>query len=285
MKVQRHWRILSAGGRPHGREKSPKGRRGFHRAVGYADCGRLRLRPLRIEILPGAHEVVHHVIVYARVPTPAAPAAVLLFVRKPQSALPEAPPRVDVLHAPPRQLGAVVATTAMGPNVMEFSAGTALRVRAGTVLTFQMYYTAHGHEMRDRTSVGFRFVKEPLKEEVLVGSFINGTFTLPAGAKDIAVPAELEPTVPVRIWVLLPHTHLRGTRWQYTLERPDGSSTVILDVPHYDFNWQTYYLFSTPLEVPAGGKIVSTAWYDNSASNRNNPDPTKAVRWGEQTWR
>src|SRR6185295_2093927 len=70
----------------------------------------------------------------------------------------------------------------------------------------------------------------------------------------------------------------------YKLERPDGSSAVILDVPHYDFNWQTYYLFTTPLELPAGAKIVSTAWYDNSPSNRNNPDPTKDVRWGEQTW-
>jgi len=244
-----------------------------------------------IEVLPGAREVVHHVIVYARVPAPpaaapppAAPAARPLFTRKPQYALPSPPPRLDVLHAPPRQIGAVVATTAMGTNVMEFAAGTALRVRAGTVLTFQMHYTAHGHEMKDRTSVGFRFAKEPPKEEVLVGSFVNGAFTLPAGAKDVAVPAELEPTVPVRIWGLLPHTHLRGTRWQYKLERPDGTSSVILDVPHYDFNWQTYYLFATPLEIPVGGKIVSTAWYDNSASNRNNPDPKKDVTWGEQTW-
>ena len=79
-------------------------------------------------------------------------------------------------------------------------------------------------------------------------------------------------------------THLRGTRWQYKLEKPDGTSEVVLDVPHYDFNWQTFYLFDKPLEVPAGGKLTSMAWYDNSASNTHNPDATKDVKWGDQTW-
>jgi hypothetical protein len=59
---------------------------------------------------------------------------------------------------------------------------------------------------------------------------------------------------------------------------------VILDVPKYDFNWQTYYLFAKPLEIPAGARIVARAWYDNSADNDNNPDPTATVRWGDQTW-
>ena len=66
--------------------------------------------------------------------------------------------------------------------------------------------------------------------------------------------------------------------------KPDGSSSVILSVPKYDFNWQTYYFFTTPLEAPAGSKIESLAWYDNSPANRSNPDATKEVLWGDQTW-
>ena len=57
-----------------------------------------------------------------------------------------------------------------------------------------------------------------------------------------------------------------------------------LPVPRYDFNWQTYYMFKEPLQVPKGSKIVSTAWYDNSAANRNNPNPNVDVLWGDQTW-
>ena len=249
-----------------------------------------------IEIMPGAREVVHHVLVYARAPRPAVaatppaprpagtPAPQPLFVRNRAHDLPPDPPRLDTLHAPPRQLGVLVGSLAPGTTVMEFPKGTAMRFRAGTVLTFQMHYTAHGHEMKDRTALGFRFAKEMPDEEIFASQFTNGSFTIPAGAKDVAVPSEIGATQPVRIWGLLPHTHLRGTRWQYKVEKPDGTSDVILDVPHYDFKWQTYYMFAAPLEIPAGGKITSTAWYDNSASNKANPDPTKDVKWGDQTW-
>jgi hypothetical protein len=43
-------------------------------------------------------------------------------------------------------------------------------------------------------------------------------------------------------------------------------------------------MFAKPMVIPAGAKIVSKAWYDNSASNVHNPDATKDVRWGDQTW-
>ena len=243
-----------------------------------------------IEILPGSREVVHHVLVYAKVPPPPgaepAPASraarpTPLFIRNRAYAREERPQEDST---PPRQLGALIATTAPGTNVVEFPAGTALRLRPGTVLTFQMHYTAHGHEMQDRTSVGFRFAKEMPDEEIFAGAFTNSAFTIPAGAKDVSVPSEIGVSQPVKIWGLLPHTHLRGTRWQYKLEQPDGTSEIVLDVPRYDFNWQTFYLFATPLEIPVGGKLTSMAWYDNSTSNKSNPDATIDVKWGDQTW-
>ncbi len=253
-----------------------------------------------IEFMPGAREVVHHVLVYAKVPpapgADAAPPASTagaprpqqpppLFVRKRQYEGTERPPaRLDTLHPPPRQIGTLIGGTAPGTNVMRFPEGTAMRLRAGTVLTYQMHYTAKGHEMHDRTSVGFKFASAPPKEEMRMAAFINTALTLPAGAKDVAVPAELEPTETIMIWGLLPHTHLRGVRWQYTLEKPDGTSEVVLDVPRYDFNWQTYYFFARPLELTAGSKLKSMAWYDNSATNTANPDPSIDVKWGDQTW-
>ena len=243
-----------------------------------------------IEVMPGSRAVVHHVLVFAKVPpapgaTPPArrdgPAPTPLLIRNRAHALPETP-RTD--GAPPRQLGALIGTTAPGTNVVEFPEGTALRLRAGTVLTFQMHYTAHGHETSDRTSVGFKFAPEMPNEEIFATSFQNGSLLLPAGAKDVAVPAEIGVSQPVKIWGLFPHTHLRGKRWQYRLEKPDGTSEIVLDVPRYDFNWQTYYLFNTPFEIPVGGKLTSMAWYDNSASNKHNPDPSIDVKWGDQTW-
>ena len=88
----------------------------------------------------------------------------------------------------------------------------------------------------------------------------------------------------VTIWSLLPHTHLRGKRWAYQATYQDGRVETILSVPMYDFNWQTEYVFKQPLTLAKGTTIRSSAWYDNSARNRFNPDPHADVRWGDQTW-
>jgi hypothetical protein len=56
----------------------------------------------------------------------------------------------------------------------------------------------------------------------------------------------------VRPIAIFPHTHLRGKSWQYTLVYPDGHSQVVLPVPTYDFNWQTYYIFANPVAAPKG---------------------------------
>ncbi len=58
---------------------------------------------------------------------------------------------------------------------------------------------------------------------------------------------------------------------------------VLLEVPRYDFNWQTTYAYRAFKKMPAGSKVVYTAAWDNSAANLNNPDPTQTVRWGEPT--
>ena len=242
-----------------------------------------------IEIMPGARPVVHHVLVFARAPsvTPPAPAAAgaprptPLLLRRDDQSVPENSPGPDGKQ---RELGALVATTAPGTNVLTLPPGTALRLRAGTVLTFQMHYTAHGEAMADSTRVGIVFAKEAPAEEIRASSFQNGQFVIPAGADGHRVPAEIGFREAVHVWGLFPHTHVRGKKWEYRLVHPDGRSEMILSVPNYDFNWQTYYMFAKPLAIPAGARIESFAWYDNSAKNPANPDASKEVRWGDQTW-
>jgi hypothetical protein len=68
----------------------------------------------------------------------------------------------------------------------------------------------------------------------------------------------------------------------YSLEFPDGRKQVILSVPRYDFNWQLGYNVS--IHVPKGTKLHVDAHFDNSTSNRSNPDPNKTVYYGTMTW-
>ncbi len=254
-----------------------------------------------IEIMPGAREVVHHVLVYAKMPpappaaapTPApavapaatpAPRPAPVFIRNRDHGVPPDPLRKDMANPPPRPLGNLIGSTAVGSNMVEFPAGTALRLRPGVTLVFQMHYTPHGHAMKDRSAVGFRFATQEPTEEIFTSNFVNGSFTLPAGAKDYSIPSELGIGQPVKIYALLPHTHLRGTKWQYSVMKPDSTTEVILDIPRYDFNWQTFYMFNKPLELAPGSKINAMAWYDNSAGNKSNPDPKMDVKWGDQTF-
>ena len=147
-----------------------------------------------------------------------------------------------------------------------------------------MHYTANGTAGTDRSKVGMIFAKEPPKTEIRASQFLNSQFTIPPGAADYRVDTEVGFRQDATLWGLFPHTHVRGKRWNYVLALPDGTTKPLLSVPKYDFNWQTYYMFKEPVRLPKGARILSSAWYDNSAANRSNPDSTMAVRWGDQTW-
>ena len=230
-----------------------------------------------IEVRPGARSVVHHVLVFCREPGAAGrPPAFVPVV--------PAPPAGQNQQQASFGRGTLIATTAPGTNAMTFQPGAAMRIGPGAVLTFQIHYTANGKATSDRTSVGMIFAKEPPKLEIRNSAFVNLKLRLPAGASDEAVDSAIEFNQDSHIWALFPHTHLRGKSWEYRLVHPDGRSEVVLSVPKYDFNWQTYYVFAKPLAVPKGSRLEATAHYDNSAANAWNPDPKVEVRWGEQTW-
>ena len=71
---------------------------------------------------------------------------------------------------------------------------------------------------------------------------------------------------------------------EYKVTYPDGREQVLLNVPKYDFSWQTNYVLKQPLVIPRNSKITVTAYFDNSAKNKYNPDPSKPVRHGEPTY-
>ena len=83
---------------------------------------------------------------------------------------------------------------------------------------------------------------------------------------------------------LMPHMHLRGKSMRFVAEYPDGRREVILDVPRYEFDWQNLYTLDRPKPMPEGTIIHTEAHFDNSDENPNNPDPRRAVTFGEQTW-
>jgi hypothetical protein len=238
-----------------------------------------------IEVRPGNRALVHHVLVYYQAPPdPTLAAAAQALQLNLQHS--RTPPPTPGNRPRQRAVGQrrLIATYAPGTAPQAFRPGTAMRLPAGGVIELQMHYTANGTAGTDRSRVGLIFAKEPPKSEIFATQFLNGQFTIPPGAADYQVDTDIGFREDVTVWGVFPHTHVRGKRWNYVLELPDGTRKPLLSVPKYDFNWQTYYMFKEPLEIPKGSRIHSSAWYDNSAANRSNPDPTVAVQWGDQTW-
>lgn len=242
-----------------------------------------------LETRPGVRAVVHHVIVFARDPKPAPKQPdVFLFadgMDEPKEPEVDAKKKAPLNDRPaPTPRGTFVGGFAPGQSARIYPEGSAIRLPAGATLVLQMHYTTNGTAVTDRTRIGVIFAKEPPTQEVKITALMNQNFTIPAGADNHQVGAEMTLQRDVTIWSMLPHTHLRGKRWTYQAIYPDGRLETILSVPQYDFNWQTEYLFKEPLKLPKGTRIRSTAWYDNSAKNRSNPDSRVNVHWGDQTW-
>jgi hypothetical protein len=262
-----------------------------------------------MEVRASNPSVLHHVIVYARTPAPPPaaappaassataqprPAPVFIFSRGTgippgQTGGPALPPDQQKPAGPndrpaPRRMGPTVGGFAPGQLVRTYQEGTAMRLPAGATLILQSHYTSNGKATTDRTRIGVKFAKAKPQTEVRFGSLINGALHIPAGADDFRVDTEMTLGQDVTLWSMLPHTHVRGKRWIYEATYPDGRTQTILSVPKYDFNWQTDYVFKEPLKLPKGTKVHATAWYDNSKNNPSNPDPSKEVWWGDQTW-
>lgn len=213
-----------------------------------------------IEVQPTAREVVHHVLIFARAPGP------------------------TTGRGDDDGVNGFFAAYVPGNNHVIYPDGFAKPLPAGTRLHFQIHYTPNGTATRDQVRLGLIFATEEPQHIVQTVGIADLRLSIPPGAEHHPETASIPVPREVRLLGLFPHMHVRGSAFRYEVLLPDGNARTLLDVPHYDFNWQLGYRFTEPPLIPAGSKLRATAWYDNSPGNPANPDPTKTVRWGPQTY-
>jgi hypothetical protein len=81
-----------------------------------------------------------------------------------------------------------------------------------------------------------------------------------------------------------PHMHLLGREMKVWARMKDESITPLIQIDDWDFNWQGFYWFRTPVALPVASWIELTAAWDNSDRNPRNPNkPPRDVHWGERT--
>ena len=213
-----------------------------------------------LEIMPGARDVVHHVLVF-----------------------------VAPKGARKRDLGGArtfFAGYVPGTRAELMPSGYAKRIPANSELVFQVHYTPNGTATEDLSKLGLLFTDAPsVTHEVITTSAVNLRFSIPPGAANHTVTATLPEKLPeCELLSFSPHMHVRGKSFRYTIMYPDRRRDIVLDIPHYDFNWQTEYRLASPIQVPAGTRMRCDAAFDNSDGNLNNPDSKAWVSWGDQTY-
>jgi peroxiredoxin len=213
------------------------------------------------EIRPGNRAVVHHCNVFLQ--PPGAPG--------------------------PQEEGSLgsycLAAMAPGTPPLVLPEGMAKRVPAGWRLVFVMHYTTVGSVQTDQTRIGLKFADpRAIRKEVATKLMYDPDLCIPPHAADHAVAQTWQVNRDVDLLAFFPHLHLRGKSFRYEALYADGREEVLLDVPHYDFNWQHRYVLAEPKRLPAGTRLRCTAIYDNSSANLANPDPFATVRAGTQSW-
>jgi peroxiredoxin/mono/diheme cytochrome c family protein len=211
------------------------------------------------QLLPGNRSVVHHILAFAR----------------PKGA------RGGIEG----QRGFLVGYVP-GSLAEQFPEGIAKRIPANSELIFQVHYTPIGTAQKDQSKLGIIFADpSTLTHEVMTTSAVQTRLRIPPNESNYEVSAMLPEELPeCRLLTMAPHMHLRGKSFRYTAVYPGGKREILLDVPAYDFNWQTGYRLAEPLQLPRGTKIFCEASFDNSSANLNNPAPTQWVKWGDQTY-
>ena len=117
-----------------------------------------------------------------------------------------------------------------------------------------------------------------------VGTFLGPIgLKIPAGDPNYESHSQLVFEQDAQLVWMQPHMHLRGKDFEYRLIYPTGESETVFR-GKFDFNWQQGFTFEKPIPLPKGTRLVGIAHFDNSTKNLYNPDPTKTVRWGDQTW-
>ena len=212
-----------------------------------------------IEIKPEARAQVHHVLAYTQ---------------------PAGTPINEAGALGPGNIGGV---TPNKPGIL-FDPGVGRLLAGNSDLILQMHYTTNGKAATDKTVVGVKFLKEAPSMVQRGGSVIQPQFVIPAGAPAHEVRGSRVLQADTIITSFTPHMHMRGKDMTYTAKYPDGRTEVLLSVPKYDFNWQITYQLKEAKRMPKGTVIEVVAHFDNSPQNKFNPDPTKDVTWGDQTW-
>jgi hypothetical protein len=161
----------------------------------------------------------------------------------------------------------------------------------GSRIWWEMHYHAVGEEIRDHVELGVYLYPKGQEPKYRTRLTLFAATATAGGPLDIR-PNTLSETEgfhvlkqAARLENYQPHMHLRGKAMEMEAILPDGTRQILNYVDHFNFNWMINYIYADDAApvLPKGTIIHVRAWHDNTAANKNNPDPNQWVGWGDRT--
>jgi len=154
----------------------------------------------------------------------------------------------------------------------------------GGAIGFQVHYTPFGKQEVDKSQIALYFYDKPPEMIMHSTVILDPTITIPANEGRHREMAYVEFPKDALLYSAFPHAHYRAYSSDLWIQYPDGKQKLLLSLPRYDFNWQRSYTFAEPVKVPAGSRLIAHYVYDNSKRNPSNPEPSRQITWGEQSF-
>jgi mono/diheme cytochrome c family protein/thiol-disulfide isomerase/thioredoxin len=170
-------------------------------------------------------------------------------------------------------------------DLTRFDNGVAFFIPQYAGLGLQIHYTTTGQPERCRISVGFRYAHRPVQKQLRHVLLDPHRLRIAPGHGAFPVRSAEVIDRDVDLLGLFTHMHVRGKDVTFLAETPDGVRETLLQIPNFNFGWQLGYEIAPGRKpLPQGTRIEAVAHYDNSPFNPYNPDPTRTVPWGKQTY-
>jgi hypothetical protein len=225
-----------------------------------------------IQVIPEDPTVLHHVLIYALQGEPAT--GVILGEQRRSTSSGTRPNSLLIEYA-------------RGNDGDIFTEGTAKLLKAGSKLRFSFHYHPNGEKaVLERAKVGFKFYPKGYTPKYLIstkGISSPATLAIPPHEPNARSDAYFRLEEPARLVSFQPHMHYRGKRMTLEAILPNGQVVLLTDVNRFVWTWQITYPYKNPPAFPKGTVLHMTAYHDNSAANKENPDPTAFVGWGDRT--
>lgn len=227
-----------------------------------------------MQVWPGNRKVVHHIIVYLDTRGKA---------RQLEAQTHDGNPGYTSFGGVGFDAAGALGGWAPGNEPRRLPPGVGIWVPKGADLVIQVHYHKDGKPETDLTKIGLYFAQGPVDKALRIYP-LTANLWIPPGDAHYTTHREITNPTDSTLLEIMPHMHLLGRTMTVTATPPGGTPETLVDVPNWDFNWQSTYVYKQPVPLPKGTKIDLTATYDNSLDNPRNPNsPPKAVTWGEQT--